>query len=102
MQYVVYRNKGNSAAYPYLIDVQSDIIGDLHTRLAIPLYPLAKFTADPVLRLTPILNIEGEDYLVMTHEMASVRLSQLGAEVTDVRHHRQRIKDALDFILDGF
>jgi len=27
----------------------------------------------------------------MTHEMASVRLSLLGAEVTDVRHHRQRI-----------
>ncbi|MFG5995373.1 CcdB family protein, partial [Salmonella enterica] len=26
MQYMVYRNKGNSKAYPYLLDVQSDII----------------------------------------------------------------------------
>ncbi|MCD3179992.1 cytotoxin, partial [Salmonella enterica subsp. enterica serovar Enteritidis] len=25
MQYMVYRNKGNSKAYPYLLDVQSDI-----------------------------------------------------------------------------
>ncbi len=102
MQYVVYRNKGNSAAYPYLLDVQSDIIGELHTRMVIPLYPLTKFTVDPVLRLTPVLNIEGEEYLIMTHEMASVRQSQLGAEVADVRHHRQRVKDALDFLLDGF
>ncbi len=102
MQYVVYRNKGNSAAYPYLLDVQSDIIGELGTRMVIPLYPLIKFSSTPVLRLTPILNIEGEEYLVMTHEMASVRLSQLGTEVMDVRHHRQRVKDALDFMLDGF
>ncbi|MCD3100638.1 CcdB family protein, partial [Salmonella enterica] len=48
------------------------------------------------------LNVEGNDYLVMTHEMASIRLSQIGDEVMDVRSHRQTIKNALDFIFDGF
>ena len=38
----------------------------------------------------------------MTHEMASVRQSQLGEEVVSVREHRQAIKNALDFLLDGF
>ncbi|MCY5962207.1 cytotoxin, partial [Salmonella enterica subsp. enterica serovar 1,4,[5],12:i:-] len=29
-------------------------------------------------------------------------LSQIGDEVMDVRSHRQTIKNALDFIFDGF
>ena len=56
----------------------------------------------PARRLTPVLNVDGEDFLVMTHEMASVRQSQLGEEVVSVREHRQAIKNALDFLLDGF
>lgn len=35
MQYTVYRNPGNSQAYPYLLDIQSDIIGELNTRTVI-------------------------------------------------------------------
>ncbi|MGZ0752666.1 CcdB family protein [Kluyvera sichuanensis] len=102
MQYVVYRNKGNSQAYPYLLDVQSDIIEELHTRMVIPLFPVSRLVNSPVKRLTPTLQVEGDDYLVMTHEMASIRLSQLGDEVMDARPYRQTIKNALDFIFDGF
>ncbi|MGL4716922.1 MAG: CcdB family protein [Aeromonas sp.] len=39
--------------------------------------------------------------MVLTQEMASVRLGQLGEEVTDVHESRQLIKDAIDFLLDG-
>ncbi|SUH05515.1 cytotoxic protein CcdB [Salmonella enterica subsp. enterica] len=101
MQYMVYRNKGNSKAYPYLLDVQSDIIDELHTRMVIPLFPVSRLVNNPVKRLTPTLNVEGNDYLVMTHEMASIRLSQIGDEVMDVRSHRQTIKNALDLSLTG-
>lgn len=31
MQYTVYRNTSNSKEYPYLLDVQSDIIDALNT-----------------------------------------------------------------------
>lgn len=102
MQYRIYRNNGNSKAYPYLLDVQSDIIDALHTRLVIPLFPRKKLKTHPAQRLNPVISIEGNDYIVMTHEMASVRLSLLGDEVADVRAYRQHIKDALDFLLDGF
>ncbi len=102
MQYMVYRNNGNSKAYPYLLNVQSDIIDELHTRVVIPLYPVNKLSTAPVKRLTPIISVEGNDYLVMTHEMASIRLSQMGEAVLDARPSRQSIKNALDFIFDGF
>ncbi|HHJ4460305.1 MULTISPECIES: CcdB family protein [Citrobacter] len=102
MQFMVYRNNGNSRAYPYLLDVQSDIIGELNTRLVIPLFLLDEVSGRPARRLNPVLNVDGEDFLVMTHEMASVRQSQLGEEVVSLREQRQAIKNALDFLLDGF
>ncbi|WP_437616038.1 CcdB family protein [Erwinia sp. V71] len=102
MQFMVYRNKGNSSAYPYLLDVQSDIIGELNTRLVIPLFPLNEVSGRPALRLNPVLSVDGDNYLVMTHEMASVRQSQLGDEVVSIREHRDAIKNALNFLLDGF
>ncbi|MGU5542565.1 CcdB family protein [Aeromonas hydrophila] len=101
MQFMVYRNNGNSRAYPYLLDVQSDIIGELNTRMVIPLFPLEAFHGRPPERLNPVISIEGERYVVMTHEMAGVRLSQLGEEVTSVQDHRQTIKNSVDFLLDG-
>ena len=102
MQFMVYRNNSNNRAYPYLLDVQSDIIDELNTRLVIPLFLLDEVSGRPARRLTPVLNVDGEDFLVMTHEMASVRHSQLGEEVVSVREQRQAIKNALDFLLDGF
>jgi len=102
MQFMVYRNNSNNRAYPYLLDVQSDIIDELNTRLVIPLFLLDEVNGLPARRLNPVLNVDGEDFLVMTHEMASVRQSQLGEEVVSVREQRQAIKNALDFLLDGF
>ncbi|MBS9432042.1 MULTISPECIES: CcdB family protein [Photorhabdus] len=101
MQYVVYRNIGNSD-YPYLLDVQSDIIDVLDTRLMIPLFLKGNFKGNVPIRLCPILTIEESDYIVMTHEMASIRVSMIGDEVIDVTSHRKKIRDALDFLIDGF
>lgn len=39
---------------------------------------------------------------VMTHEMASVSQTLLGSEVMDAQPHRQQIKEAIDFLVDGF
>ena len=47
MQFTIYRNKGNARDYPYLLNVQSDIIDELNTRMVIPLVPLAAFIGRP-------------------------------------------------------
>lgn len=102
MQYTVYRNTGNSQAYPYLLDIQSDIIEELNTRLVIPLHLLKKGASAPVARLTPVIKVEGRDVIVMTHAMASIRVKQLGQDVMDASAYRFIIKNAVDFLLDGF
>lgn len=102
MQYVIYQNTSRTSSYPYLVDVQSDIIDQLSTRLVIPMLPISQLKNKQVKRLNPVIEIEGNSYLVMTHEMASVPLSLLGKQVMDARAYRQRIKDSIDFIFDGF
>ena len=101
MPFTIYRNKGNARDYPYLLNVQSDIIDELNTRMVIPLVPLVAFIGRPAQRLNPVISVEGKKHLVLTQEMASVRLGQLGEEITDVHESRQLIKDAIDFLLDG-
>ncbi|EBM3133811.1 hypothetical protein EXP78_24730, partial [Salmonella enterica subsp. enterica serovar Give] len=43
MQFTVYSNTGKSAVYPLLLDVTSDIIGQLNRRIVIPLLPVEKY-----------------------------------------------------------
>ncbi|MGZ7232677.1 CcdB family protein, partial [Streptococcus pyogenes] len=39
MQYQIYRNTSANKKYPYLIDIQSDLVDVLTTRIVIPLVP---------------------------------------------------------------
>src|SRR5471030_1320136 len=102
MQYCAYRNGSNNKEYPYLIDVQSDLIDLLETRMLIPLVPLAYAQNRVPVRISPLINIEGDSFILMTSEMASVPISVLREQVCSVEDQRQTIKDAVDFLFDGF
>lgn len=80
MQFTIYRNPGRSTLYPLLIDVTSDIIGALNTRIVIPLLPVERYPNPEVrpARLNPVLElIDGKQYALMTHELASIPLKAL-------------------------
>lgn len=103
MQFTVYSNTGKSVAYPLLLDVTSDIIGQLNRRVVIPLLPVEKYPGGnrpdrmiPLIRLT-----DGKEYAVMTHELASIPVRALGAEFCDAVQYRAQVKAAIDFLFDG-
>ncbi|MDD9341375.1 MAG: CcdB family protein [Providencia heimbachae] len=102
MQYHVYLNRGDRIRYPYLLDIQSDIIDILNTRLVIPLYD-SKLVQKPLPeRLNPIIYIDTHAFILMTHQMASVPLSVLGKKVIYIENEREKIKQAIDLLIDGF
>ncbi|HEJ0318298.1 CcdB family protein [Klebsiella sp. KE9767] len=103
MQYFVYRSTGKNTAFPLLIDVTSDIIGDINRRLVIPLMPAERLGANHAPeRLNPMLIlVDGKEYVLMTHEAATIPVKALGTEFCDVSGYRSAIKGALDFMLDG-
>lgn len=103
MQYFVYKSTGKNPAFPLLVDVTSDIIGDINRRLVIPLMPTERLgSRHAPERLNPILAlVNGKEYVLMTHEAATIPVKALGVEFCNASAYRNTIKGALDFMLDG-
>ena len=53
-------------------------------------------------RICPVVEVEGEAFIVMSHEMASVETAILREEVGSAMPWRAEIKGAVDFLFDGF
>jgi toxin CcdB len=103
MQYTVYRGTGKNKAFPLIIDITSDIIGDINRRLVIPLMPVERLgSSSAPERLNPVLAlVNGKEYVLMTHEAATISVKALGVEFCDAGAYRTIIKSAIDFMLDG-
>jgi toxin CcdB len=103
-QFSVYRNKSarTKATFPLLVDVQSDLLQDLQTRVVVPLTKAAALTKRPVAQLTPVLEFESEAYVLMTPQLAGVARNELGVAIGNLADRRDTIFAALDFLLTGF
>lgn len=103
-QFVVHRNKNprSRTAYPFLVNVQSDLFDEMQTRVVIPLTKLAALTKKPVSRLMPTVQFEGEAYILMTPQLAGIAVSDLGSAAGTLAAQRDTIVAALDFLISGF
>ncbi|EJD6376047.1 MULTISPECIES: CcdB family protein [Providencia] len=102
MQYCLYQNREDTVKYPYLLDIQSNIIDILNTRLVIPLFDSRLVKKPLPTRLNPQLFINGQVFVLMTHQMACVPRSLLGKEIVDLSCQRDTIKHAIDLLINGF
>ena len=102
-QFTVYKNKNprSKTTYPLLIDAQADLLDDLQTRLVIPLTKTPALAKRPIARLTPSIEIGGEQYLLMTPQLAGIARSELGPAVGNVADQRSAIVSALDLLITG-
>ena len=100
----VYPNPGAHVnTTPYLLDVQSDLLDGLDSRMVIPLRSLDQFPKVRLpTRLTPVFNILGKDYLLETPKMGAVPQRILKACVASLERDQARITDALDFLFQGY
>ena len=73
---------------PYLLEVQSDLLDGLDSRMVIPLRSLKHFAQVRLpTQLTPVLNILGEDYLLETPKVGAVPQRILKTPVMWSRGH---------------
>lgn len=103
-QFNVYRNlnAASKGATPYLLDVQSDLLGELTTRVIVPLRLLARYPAPPMKTLMPRFQVEGHEVIAMTQQLAAISRKDIGAPVTDFSDRHAEIISALDFLVSGF
>lgn len=102
-QFSVYKNKNaaTKARVPYLLDVQSDLLSELETRVVVPLYAATAMKGNALTVLTPRLEVEGKELVVMTPQLAGISRKELGVEVDQLNDQRDLIIRALDFLITG-
>lgn len=100
----VYENPGKHAVTtPYLLDVQSDLLDDLDTRMVVPLRHLEHFKNIELPRLlTPVFTVEGQAFLLETPKMGAVPRRFLKSRVASLEEERVQILGALDFLFQGY
>ena len=102
-QFILYKNldHNTSKAYPYFVDVQSELLSTLNTRLVIPLTPLYLLEKKAPSHLCPTVHLEQGDFVVLTQQMASIPAKILAEPVTDLSPFRDEIIAAIDFLITG-
>ncbi len=99
-QFDVYRYALRGSSVTLLVDLQNKLLEGLATHLAAPLYPLSE-KDKPVLRLNPVVEIEGKRYYLAMQGVAAVRVKLLGAKVASLEKWRDEIVAAVDFLITG-
>lgn len=88
--------------FPFLVDIQSDLLGELNSRVVIPLTKVEAYERKPVRRLMPMMEFEGETYVLLTPDVGAVQPSELGPAAGSLAEHRDAIIAAVDFLVLGF
>ena len=96
----VYASPGHAAA-GYVVDVQSDLLSSLTTRVVVPLLPETAVRAATT-RLNPVFEIDGRNHALIVQAIATVPRHDLHGAVTSLKDHHDTILAAIDFLLTGF
>jgi toxin CcdB len=101
-QFDIHKNNDTGEIdFPYLLDIQSDFLDRLNTRLVVPLLALDTF-GTPIERLNPVFEVAGGAYAGVFTEMAGVSRNLLGEVVDSAAERRHEIVAAADFMIQGF
>ena len=103
-RFSVYENIGEHAkTTPFLLDVQTDLLSGLDTRIVIPLrkaslYKKVQLPQD----LMPIFSIKGSDFALETPKMAAVPCKILKKEIGSLKSQQHLVMTAIDRLFHGF
>ena len=94
----IFKNAGGAG---YLLDVQSDLLSGLNSRVVVPLLPKSS-APSPAQRLNPVLSVEGQVMVMATQYMAAVPERELRSRVGSLAKEQDEISAALDMLFLGF
>ena len=94
-------NPVTKRAIPYLLDIQTDLLNSLTTRVVIPLYTVSAM-GKAAKHLNIQFSIKRTTVIMSTAELAGVTVNSLGEKVCSLNEHRNEIIAAIDFLVTGF
>jgi toxin CcdB len=91
----------NESGAGYLLDVQSDLLSGLNTRVVVPLLPTSS-APSPAQRLNPVFIINGEELVMATQYLAAIPDGEVRSGVGSLAEQQDEISEALDMLFLGF
>lgn len=101
-QFTVYKNRNAAtrSRYPFLLDVQHDLLSQLSTCVVIPLAERTE-AQQPMSHLNAVVKIENREHILVTQQLAGISRAELGSRVADLSEYRNDFISALDFLVSG-
>ena len=102
-QFTLYKNsdKSTNKTYPYFLDVQSDLMSVLNSRLVIPLTPVKSLDESAPEKLCPVIKLDKGEFALLTHQLTSVPVKMLKTPITNLDIFRDEVIAAIDFLITG-
>jgi len=103
MQYDVYPNPSPRMrdSYPFVVDIQSDLLKALATRMVVPLVVTKLPVTNLPRRLCPVFVVQGQSLMLVPFEAAPLDKRHLRAKVGSMREHAHDIVAAMDTVMSG-
>lgn len=101
-QYDVFPNPSASAAngIPYVVIIQSDLLGALSTRLSVPLATMG-FAGKVPKSLCPVITVNGQHFHALAHYAAPLPTKTLRLAVDNVAMQASALVAAVDAVISG-
>lgn len=94
-------NKATRKAYPYILDLQNDVIEQIATRIVVPLADYTQMRNEALKGLTPKITYDDKELLILIPQIASMNSKSLKNPIGTLVHLRDEIISALDFAITG-
>jgi toxin CcdB len=103
MQFDVYANPSPRMrdVYPYVVDVQSDLLSALATRMVVPLAVTTLAAKDLPHRLCPVITVNDKSLMLVPFEAAPLDKRLLKVEIATLRDRAHQVIAAMDAVLSG-
>ena len=97
-RYDIYKAKGRKG---YLLDIQSDLLDALNTRVVVPLMPL-NVSPKPADRLNPVFLVGRKEHVMVTQFLSAVPVIILTSPAGNLAEYHSQIIAAIDMLTQGY
>jgi toxin CcdB len=100
-QFDIYENRDYHTRHsqPYYLDVQSELLQSLATRIVIPLIQIDSIN-HPVDILNPVVRIGNENLYLSSAQLCSINKRRLGKRISNVANQRAIIDSSMGLLFD--
>ena len=103
MQFDVYDNPSPRMRdqYPFVVDIQSNLLSSLATRMVVPLAVTSLAAKELPQRLCPVFTIRRKSLMLVPFEAAPLDKRLLKTEIASIRDRASDIIAAMDAVMSG-